>query len=209
MSRTRTAMLALLAVVAYGAGVTLLATRGYHLARTALHMPDHAAWTLPALVDVYVLTALLRRRDVGWAIGLMAAMFAAGVAVDALTPAPDGTGGGLTPLHGVEAALGAVVVLAMWRVAELVHGTPAPTPAPDAQPGLSSPPVEIDADIAVPVSGDGPNPSWSGTKRDLIRAAIATGLNRRSDITAACAEQGVTVSPREITAILAETRGSP
>jgi hypothetical protein len=188
MSRTRTVLLALLPVVAYGAGVTLLATRGYHLARTALHMPDESAWTLPALVDVYVLTALLRRRDVGWAIGLMAAVFAAGVAVDALTPNPDGSPAGLHPMHAVEALLGAAVVLAMWRVAELVHGPRTPPP-----PVLSPLPPERSLE-------------WSGAKRDLIRTLVAQGLTRRADISTACAAYGVSVSPREVTAILAESR---
>lgn len=106
-----------LPVVAYVAGAVMLAWRGHTLAADALGLHTALAWALPLLVDVYVVAAFIRRGpDRWWAMGLMGLVFAASVTLDAARA------GGLASIHVVEVALGCAIVLAMWRVTELVHG---------------------------------------------------------------------------------------
>jgi hypothetical protein len=48
-------------------------------------------------------------------------------------------------------------------------------------------------------------PGWQGTKRDLIRSLIASGIRDRADIVTACTARGVDVSAREVSRLLTTT----
>jgi len=51
-------------------------------------------------------------------------------------------------------------------------------------------------------------PSWTGSKRDLIRSVVALGVLDRAGIVTECARHGVPVSHREVTRLLAEQRAA-
>ncbi|HOW93615.1 MAG TPA: hypothetical protein PLF91_03890, partial [Mycolicibacterium fallax] len=127
------------------AGLSLTAHAHWYLAVEVLHFPVLLGWTLPLAVDAYLLAALRawtespdrRHRDLVWALildGVAVAGSHAASQVD--VPAPWRA--------GLAAAVGVIVVLAMWRAHAL--DVVARRTAPRRQ--RHEPPVAVTAAVA-------------------------------------------------------------
>jgi len=147
------------------AGLSLTAHAHWYLAVEVLHFPVLLGWTLPLAVDAYLLAALRawtespdrRHRDLVWALildGVAVAGSHAASQVD--VPAPWRA--------GLAAAVGVIVVLAMWRAHAL--DVVARRTAPRRQ--RHEPPVAVTAAVA-PVASPQVAPTIDvGAPRDAV-----------------------------------------
>lgn len=151
------------------AGLSLTAHAHWYLAVEVLHFPALLGWTLPLAVDAYLLAALRawtespdrRHRDLVWALILDGVAVAGSHAASQIAvPAPWRA--------GLAAAVGVIVVLAMWRAHAL--DVVARRTAPRRQ--RHEPPVAVTAAVA-PVASPQVAPTIGiGAPRD---AALQSG----------------------------------
>jgi hypothetical protein len=101
----------------------VLTASGEFVFATRVGWPPYVAWALAVSLDVYVVVALEARRDVAWAIGLMAATNIAAHSVEMIPGLMVGQGADRHPVWWLVAAASALPPVVLWRIHRLSAAT--------------------------------------------------------------------------------------